>query len=120
MKRTTMSAAAIAIALLGVFASGAERAVKAMPVDVTRAKVIKQVTPTYPPVAKSARIEGVVRLTALVSEDGRVTDVRVVKGNRQFVPAAIGAMRQWRFEPATINGQPVKANYAAHFTFALQ
>ena len=110
---------AMAFAVLGIPASAAERGVSASPAEVTPVKVLRQVTPAYPPSARSARIEGAVCLAAQISAGGRVKHVRVLKGNRRLAPAAIVAFRQWRFQPATINGEPVQANYAADFTFAL-
>ena len=119
MKTLIVMTLAVSFACLGTQASAAQGTVTASPANVKPVKVLKQVTLDYPQVAKSVRIEGAVCLTAHISEDGRVKQVRVLKGNRQLAPAAIAALRQWRFEPATINGQPVQANYAADFTFAL-
>lgn len=81
-------------------------------------KVISRVEPLYPEEAKKARIAGVVILEATINEAGVVTEARVVKplpfGLDQ---AALDAIRQWRFEPATQDGQavPVKFNFTFNF-----
>ena len=70
-------------------------------------KRLIHVTPIYPPIAIAARKEGTVILEALISEDGTVRDVRVLRPEPVFEQAAIAAVRQWRFSPTLLNGEPV-------------
>ena len=66
---------------------------------------VHHVAPIYPPIALSARKEGVVILEAVIAEDGSVRDLRVLKSIPLLDQAAIDAVRQWRFTPTTLNGQ---------------
>jgi protein TonB len=63
--------------------------------------------PIYPPIALAARKEGLVILEALISEDGTVREVRVLRPAPLFEEAAITAVRQWRFTPTLLNGERV-------------
>jgi protein TonB len=65
------------------------------------------VAPIYPPVALAAGREGTVILEAVIGEDGRVRDVRVMRAVPLLDQAAMDAVRQWRFTPTLLNGQPV-------------
>ena len=67
---------------------------------------VRDVAPDYPPVARSARVEGVVILEAVIGADGRVTDVRVLRSIALLNAAAIEAVRQWQFTPTRLNGEP--------------
>jgi protein TonB len=65
------------------------------------------VAPVYPPIALAARKEGMVILEALISEDGSIRDVKVLRAEPLFEREAIAAVRQWRFSPTLLNGEPV-------------
>jgi protein TonB len=67
----------------------------------------RRVAPVYPPIAQSARVSGVVIVEATVDEQGRVTDVRVLRSIPLLDQAAIDAVRQWEYEPVLLNGVPV-------------
>ncbi|HEY6195139.1 MAG TPA: energy transducer TonB [Candidatus Eisenbacteria bacterium] len=70
-------------------------------------EAIVRVPPTYPDDARRAGVDGVVMVQALVTRDGTVADVRVVKSIPMLDAAAAAAVRQWRFKPATSKGEPV-------------
>jgi protein TonB len=72
------------------------------------ARLIHRVLPIYPPLARQAHIQGPVQLTAVVGKDGRIRELRVVNGNPLLAPAAMDAVRQWRYAPAYLNEQPVE------------
>ncbi|MCX6629130.1 MAG: energy transducer TonB [Candidatus Solibacter sp.] len=72
-------------------------------------RLISKVAPAYPPLAKQAGVQGSVTLSASVDETGSVDKVTVIRGHPLLVPAAIDAVKQWRFAPATVNGQPVRS-----------
>src|SRR6478736_3143338 len=61
----------------------------------------------YPQAAQDARITGVVTIEATIGVDGTVTDAQVLKGVAELDDAALAAVRQWRFEPVWLNGEPV-------------
>ena len=83
-------------------------------------KVLKKVDAVYTPAAKDARIEGTVILHVLVGKTGEVEDVEVLKGlPKGLSEAAVAAVRQWRFEPATVDRKPVPARTTLTFNFSL-
>lgn len=81
---------------------------------------IVNVPPRYPATAQIARVEGVVVLDAVIDATGRVTDVRVVRSIRLLDQAAIDAVRQWRFTPTLLNGEPVSILLTVTARFTLQ
>lgn len=83
-------------------------------------KVLKRVDAVYTPAAKEARITGTVILRVLVGRTGEVEDVEVLKGlPKGLSAAAVTAVRQFRFEPATADGRPVPARMTLTFNFSL-
>jgi protein TonB len=81
------------------------------------------VTPIYPTEERENRVQGTVVLSVDVSAEGTVTNVQVdkpVAGHPAFSGAAIAAVRQWRFEPARSNGQPVAVTISVPVRFALE
>jgi protein TonB len=80
--------------------------------------LIRQVPPTYPPLAKQARVSGEVRLRLVVGTDGAVKEVTVVSGHPLLIQAAIDAVRQWLYRPTVVNGVPVEVltEVAVNFT----
>ena len=80
---------------------------------------VHHVTPLYPPLALAARKEGVVILEAVIAEDGAVRDLRVLKSISLLDQAAIDAVRQWRFTPTTLNGQPTAVIMTVSVVFNL-
>ena len=63
---------------------------------------VVNVVPTYPAVARAARVEGVVILEAVIDESGNVTSARVLRGDPLLAPAALDAVQQWKFKPARV------------------
>jgi protein TonB len=86
---------------------------------VEEANLIHDVTPVYPPEAGRARIEGTVVLMAVIGKDGTVQDVRVESGLPMLAQAAIDAVRQWRYRPYMLNGEPVEVDSRITINFAL-
>lgn len=74
--------------------------------EVQPARLIHAVLPTYPQIARSSRVAGDVTLDALVDESGNVLDVKVIAGPLLLRDAAMEALRQWKYEPARLDGQP--------------
>jgi protein TonB len=64
--------------------------------------------PVYPEVARRVRVEGTVRLEAIIATDGTIEGIRLIQGHPLLVQAAIAAVRNWRYTPPTLNGEPVE------------
>lgn len=88
--------------------------------DVQRAKLIYGPIPGYPPLARQQRISGVVRLNAVIARDGTVREVHAAGGHPLLVPAALGAVSQWRYRPTLLNGDPVEVITQIDVHFMLQ
>lgn len=88
--------------------------------QVEAARLIFQVKPEYPPLAKMARIQGTVRLEALISKDGTIENLKVLAGHPLLVKAAIDAVARWRYQPTLLNGDPVKVVTNIEVNFALE
>jgi TonB family protein len=84
------------------------------------ARLLKKTIPTYPQVAKTARIQGVVLLEATITESGRLEDVTVISGHPMLIDAAVDAIRHWRYEPAKSNGIPMRSSVNIRVNFVLQ
>ena len=91
-----------------------------VPAQVAEANLVYDVTPKYPPEAGRARIEGTVVLMAVIGKDGTVHDVRVESGLPLLAQAAIDAVKQWRYKPYLLNGEPVEidSHITINFTFS--
>ena len=87
--------------------------------QVQAAKLINQVRPIYPPLAKQARISGTVRLHALIGKDGTVQQLEMQSGHPLLVQAALDAVRQWRYQPTLLNGEPVEVETFIEVVFTL-
>ena len=86
---------------------------------VAEANLIHDVAPTYPPEAGRARVEGTVVLMAVIDKDGSVQDVRVESGLPLLAQAAIDAVKQWRYRPYLLNGEPVEVDSRITINFTL-
>ncbi len=81
--------------------------------------LIRKVQPVYPPLARSARIQGAVILAATISKDGSIENLRVISGHPVLVTAALDAVRQWRYRPYVLNGEPVEVETQITVNFSL-
>lgn len=77
--------------------------------QVTSAKLIRRVEPFYPQAARRMQASGEVFLSANIDKNGKVGEVRWLRGNPVFRDASIVAIKQWQYNPATLNGQPVES-----------
>jgi protein TonB len=87
---------------------------------VSKGLLIYRTEPTYPPVARQARIQGVVVLTAVIDKVGNIQNLQVVSGHPMLAPAAIEAVKQWRYKPFLLNGQPLEVETTVTVTFQLR
>jgi periplasmic protein TonB len=86
---------------------------------VTRGLLIQRVEPVYPTLAKAARVQGDVVLSAVIDGNGQIKNLQLVSGHPMLVPAAITAVRQWRYKPYLLNGQPVEVETTITVIFTL-
>ncbi len=87
--------------------------------NVQAAKIINRVQPVYPPLARQTRISGTVRLHAIISKDGTIQQLEVVSGHPLLQQAALDAVRQWRYQPTLLNGDPVEVDTTIDVIFSL-
>lgn len=86
---------------------------------VTQGMVIKRVQPSYPQQALAMRIHGAVQLQATISKDGDITNVNVLSGEAILARAAVDAVRQWKYKPYYLNGEPVEIQTEITVNFKL-
>jgi TonB family protein len=86
---------------------------------VSQSLVVSRVQPVYPPDAKAARIQGQVVLQAVISKTGDVSDLQVVSGDPLLTPAAVDAVKQWRYKPYILNGNSVEVDTQVTVNFTL-
>lgn len=87
--------------------------------DIRAPEKVHHVAPVYPTIARHAHVTGTVILEATIAENGRVQDVRVLRSVRLLDDAAVDAVRQWRFTPTLLNGQPVRVLMTVTVAFTL-
>ena len=83
------------------------------------ANLIKKTQPVYPPLAKQARIQGVVHLTAVISKDGTIQNLQVISGHPLLVPAALEAVKTWIYKPTLLNNEAVEVITQVDVNFTL-
>ncbi len=89
------------------------------PSHLLEGSLIRRVTPTYPPLARSARIQGPVVLFAIISKAGTIENLRAISGHPMLVPAAIEAVSQWRYRPYILNNEPIEVETQITVNFLL-
>jgi periplasmic protein TonB len=87
--------------------------------NVQQAKIINRVQPMYPPLARQTRISGTVRLHAIIGKDGAITQLEVMSGHPLLQQSALDAVRQWRYQPTLLNGDPVEVDTTIDVIFSL-
>jgi periplasmic protein TonB len=87
--------------------------------NVMQAKAIDRVQPTYPAIARAAHVQGTVVLHAIIAKDGTVQQLQLVSGPPLLVNAAMDAVRQWRYSPTELNGEPVEVDTTIQVVFTL-
>lgn len=87
--------------------------------NVQAAKLITQPQPVYPALARQARITGNVVLHAIIGKDGTVQQLEVVSGHPLLVQSALDAVKNWRYQPTTLNGDPVEVDTTITVIFGL-
>jgi protein TonB len=86
---------------------------------VTSGLLVRKVNPNYPPLARQARIQGTVVLHAVISKDGSIENLTLVSGHPMLAPSAIEAVKQWKYKPYLLNGEPVEVDTEVQVNFTL-
>ena len=81
--------------------------------------LIRRVQPVYPPLARSARIQGSVVLAAVISKTGTIENLTLISGHPMLVPAALQAVSQWRYRPYVLNGEAIEVDTQITVNFIL-
>jgi len=84
---------------------------------VAQGQLIHQVTPSYPVQARLAGIHGTVVLQAVIGKDGKVQNVHALRGPAMLVQPALDAVKQWRYKPFAVNGEPAEADIEVNVNF---
>jgi protein TonB len=79
----------------------------------------RQTRPVYPKEARRKRIEGTVRLLVVIAKTGELGDIEVLQGNSLLVPAALEAVKHWRYVPCMLNSEPVEIKTTLDIDFNL-
>jgi protein TonB len=87
--------------------------------NVQAAHLVNRVQPVYPPLARQTRISGTVKLHAIIGKNGAVEQLQVVSGHPLLVQSALDAVRQWRYQPTLLNGEPVEVDTEIDVIFSL-
>jgi periplasmic protein TonB len=86
---------------------------------LSEGNLVRRVDPVYPSLAKAAGVQGDVILQAVIARDGSIEQLQSVSGHPMLVPAALDAVRQWRYRPYLLNGQPVEVETQITVRFIL-
>lgn len=88
--------------------------------NVQASKIIKRVAPSYPDAARRERLEGTVRFHAIIGTDGSVQQVRVIRGYCSLSEVSLPAVKQWRYTPTLVKGEPVEVDTTIDVIFSLR
>ena len=86
---------------------------------VIKGLILKYVDPVYPPEATDAHVQGRVLIQETISKEGKVMDLQVVSGHPQLSPAALEAVKQWRYKTYLLLGRPVEVETLVQIDFTL-
>jgi len=103
--------------LLGM--SAAQDAIVGVPSATANEHILKKIDPEYPPLAKTARIQGKVLLKVTIAKGGDVTSVKVLSGHPMLAPSAIQAVKKWQYKPFLVDGQPAEVKTEIEVPFSL-
>ncbi len=106
------------VCAMAMFAQDAPRRIR-IGGAVQQAQLLTQVAPVYPELAKQARIQGTVRLQAIIGKEGKVLELEVISGHPLMQQAALQAVSQWVYKPTLLNGEPVEVVTTVDVVFML-
>jgi TonB family protein len=90
-----------------------------LPDSVAQGRLIRKVNPAYPPLARQARIQGTVVIGITITKTGDVENLQLESGHPMLAPAAVAAVRQWKYQPYLVNGDPVEVKTRVQVIFVL-
>jgi periplasmic protein TonB len=90
------------------------------PSALQAAVLVQRVAPIYPSGARESHLQGEVLVNATIGTDGLPTNLKVIKGDERLTAAALTAIRQWRYRPATLGGQPIETQIVITVSFELK
>jgi protein TonB len=88
--------------------------------NVQGVKLLNKVPPVYPELARQTKIQGVVKLHAIIGKDGKVLQLEVISGYPLLVQSALDAVKQWAYQPTTLEGKPVEVDTEIDVIFELK
>jgi len=115
-----MKRAGISLLFLIFLAVNGQEVAPRVGATVQAAKLIKRVDPEYPEDAKAARIQGTVRFTALIAKDGSLKNLQLISGHPILVQAAMDAVKQWVYQPTSIDGEAIEVQTEIEVNFRLE
>jgi periplasmic protein TonB len=86
---------------------------------VMHAMIVSKVQPSYPKEARKKKIQGPVLMQAVIGTNGDIIDIRLISGHPLLAPAAMEAIKQWKYRPYVLNGTPVEVETTIVFNFTL-
>ena len=90
-----------------------------VPPDIMQNKILHKITPAYPPEAKKARVQGTVKLEAVIGKTGEVEQLKVISGEPMLQQSSIDAVRRWTYKPFLLNGAPVEVKTTISVSYTL-
>jgi periplasmic protein TonB len=87
--------------------------------NVQAAKMVRQIQPLYPQIAKTAHVQGTVILHAIIAKDGSVQELQYISGPALLMRSAMDAVHQWKYQPTLLNGEPVEVDTTISVVFTL-
>jgi protein TonB len=85
---------------------------------VIAGNLLEKTTPVYPPIAKQAHVQGAVVLHAIIGKNGTIQNLTVISGNAMLTQSAIDAVKQWRYKPYLLNGEPTEVDTTVTVNFS--
>ena len=86
---------------------------------VSQGLLIKKVNPKYPEEAREQRIQGVVLIQAVINKQGDIADLQLISGEPTLAKAALEAVKQWKYRPYLLKGEPVEVETQIQVNFTL-
>ncbi len=103
-----------AVAISQMSGASSEDTLPSVPADQARQNLIVFVQPDYPPLAKAARIAGIVHASIDIDENGSVKNLKLISGHPMLAPAALVAIRKWKYKPFEVGGKPAAVRTEVH------